>query len=77
MIFIINAEYIFCIMIMVEKKFGDVLMSRPAGKDAFLLAESHLFSSLNTMGTFNFFNPNTKLKEHKKTDLDPYIRWGN
>ena len=38
-------------MIMVAKKFGDVLMSRPAGKDAFLLAESHLFSSLNTMGT--------------------------
>lgn len=28
------------------KKFGDVLMSRPAGKDAFLLAESHLFSAL-------------------------------
>ena len=30
------------------KKFGDVLMSRPAGKDAFLLAESHLFSTLNS-----------------------------
>ena len=30
------------------KKFGDVLMSRPAGKDAFLLAESHLFSSLTS-----------------------------
>ena len=30
------------------KKFGDVLMSRPAGKDAYLLAESHLFSSLNS-----------------------------
>ena len=30
------------------KKFGDVLMSRPAGKDAFLLAESHLFNSLNS-----------------------------
>ena len=29
------------------KKFGDVLMSRPAGKDAYLLAESHLFSSLD------------------------------
>ncbi len=29
------------------KKFGDVLMSRPAGKDAFLLAESHLFNSLD------------------------------
>ena len=29
-------------------KFGDVLMSRPAGKDAFLLAESHLFNSLNS-----------------------------
>lgn len=30
------------------KKFGDVLMSRPAGKDAFLLAESRLFNSLNS-----------------------------
>lgn len=29
------------------KKFGDVLMSRPAGKDAYLLAESHLFNSLD------------------------------
>lgn len=28
-------------------KFGDVLMSRPAGKDAFLLAESHIFHNLN------------------------------
>ncbi|WP_022932584.1 STAS-like domain-containing protein [Treponema bryantii] len=28
-------------------KFGDMLMGRPAGKDAFLLAESHLFNSLN------------------------------
>ena len=28
-------------------KFGDVLMSRPAGKDAYLLAESHIFQSLN------------------------------
>ena len=27
-------------------KFGDFLMSHPAGKDAFLLAESCLFSSL-------------------------------
>ena len=35
-------------MIMVAKKFGDVLMSRPAGKDAYLLAESHLFSSLDS-----------------------------
>ena len=30
------------------KKFGDVLMSRPAGKDAYLLAESHLFSTLGS-----------------------------
>ena len=28
-------------------KFGDVLMSRPAGKDAYLLAESHIFQNLN------------------------------
>ena len=30
------------------KKFGDVLMSRPAGKDAYLLVESHLFSTLGS-----------------------------
>ena len=29
-------------------KFGDVLMSRPAGKDAYLLAESHIFQGLNS-----------------------------
>lgn len=29
------------------KKFGEALMSRPAGKDAYLLAESHLFNSLD------------------------------
>lgn len=34
-------------MIVQIKKFGDVLMSRPAGKDAYLLAESHLFNSLD------------------------------
>lgn len=28
-------------------KFGDFLMSHPAGRDAFLLAESHLFNSLD------------------------------
>lgn len=28
-------------------KSGDFLMSHPAGKDAFLLAESHLFNSLD------------------------------
>ncbi len=27
--------------------FGDFLMGRPAGKDAYLLAESHLFNSLD------------------------------
>ncbi len=28
-------------------KFGDVLMSRPSGKDAYLLAESHFFQNIN------------------------------
>lgn len=28
-------------------KFGDLLMSHSAGKEAFLLAESHLFNSLD------------------------------
>lgn len=27
-------------------KFGDVLMSRPAGKDAFALAKAYIFSAL-------------------------------
>ena len=29
-------------------KFGDVLISRPAGKDAYLLAESHIFHDINS-----------------------------
>ena len=28
-------------------KFGDVLISRPSGKDAYLLAEAHLFHNIN------------------------------
>ena len=35
-------------MIVQISKFGDFLMSHPAGKDAFLLAESHLFNSLDS-----------------------------
>ena len=31
-------------------KFGALLMSHPAGKEAFLLAESHLFNSLDESG---------------------------
>lgn len=29
------------------KNFGDVLTSRPAGKEAFLMAESYVFNKLN------------------------------
>ena len=35
-------------------KFGDVLMSRPACKDAFLLAESHIFHNLNKEEEISF-----------------------
>ena len=31
----------------------------------------------SVMATFNFFDPNTRPKDHKKTDVDPYIKWGN
>ena len=31
----------------------------------------------NFMATFNFFDPNTQPTEHKKTDVDPYAKWGN
>ncbi len=34
-------------MIVKISKFGDFLMSHPAGKEAFLLAESHLFNTIN------------------------------
>lgn len=30
------------------KNFGDVLTSRPAGKEAILMAESYVFNKLNT-----------------------------
>ena len=35
-------------MIIQMKLFGDFLMSHPAGKDSFLLAESRLFNSLDS-----------------------------
>ena len=31
----------------------------------------------NVMATFNFFNPNLYPSEHKKADVDPYLKWGN
>lgn len=34
-------------MLVEISSFGEMLMSHPAGKDAFLLAESHLFNSLD------------------------------
>lgn len=34
-------------MVVEIASFGEMLMSHPAGKDAYLLAESHLFNSLN------------------------------
>ena len=35
-------------MLVEISSFGEMLMSHPAGKDAFLLAESHLFNSLDS-----------------------------
>lgn len=34
-------------------KFGEVLVSRPAGKDAFLMAKSYIFDSLKTDDTID------------------------
>ena len=31
----------------------------------------------SVMATFNFFDPNTQPVEHKKADVDPYMKWGN
>ena len=31
----------------------------------------------NVMATFNFFDPNTQPTEHKKADVEPYVKWGN
>ena len=31
----------------------------------------------SVMATFNFFDPNTQPVEHKKADVDPYLKWGN
>lgn len=33
--------------------FGDVLISRPAGKDAFLMAKAYIFNSLKSDETIN------------------------
>ncbi|MGP1509918.1 MAG: STAS-like domain-containing protein [Treponema lecithinolyticum] len=34
-------------------KFGDILISRPAGKDAFLTAKAYVFNSLKVDETIN------------------------
>lgn len=34
-------------MIIAVSKFGEVLMSRPAGKDAFLMAKAYIFNTLS------------------------------
>jgi uncharacterized Zn-binding protein involved in type VI secretion len=36
----------------------------------------NLVNTLEYKGTFNFFGPD-KTSEHKKTDVDPYRKWGN
>ena len=34
-------------MVVQINKFGDILMSRPAGKDAFLMAKAYILNSIN------------------------------
>lgn len=31
----------------------------------------------DTKGTFNFYDPNTQPSNHKKVDVEPYMKWGN
>ncbi len=42
-------------------KFGDVLVSRPAGKEAFLMAKSYLFDSLKKDEPINLDFNNVKV----------------
>ena len=35
-------------MVIKESNFGDVLMSRPAGREAFLMAKAYVFKGLST-----------------------------
>ena len=43
------------------KNFGDVLISRPAGKEAFLLAESYVFNKLNATESIDLDFSNVKV----------------
>lgn len=42
-------------------KFGDILVSRPAGKDAFLMAKAYIFNSLNTSDILQLDFENVKV----------------
>lgn len=42
-------------------KFGDILVSRPAGKDAFLMAKSYVFDSLKNDEPINLDFSNVKV----------------
>lgn len=43
------------------KKFGDILISRPAGKEAFLMAKSYIFDSLTFDEPINLDFENVKV----------------
>ena len=42
-------------------KFGDVLVSRPAGKDAFLMAKAYIFNNLNATDKLQLDFSNVKV----------------
>ena len=42
-------------------KFGDVLVSRPAGKEAFLMAKAYIFNDLNSSDSLQLDFSNVKV----------------
>ena len=42
-------------------KFGDVLVSRPAGKEAFLMAKAYIFNNLNSSDSLQLDFSNVKV----------------
>ena len=73
---------------MIELPWYKSIFHNPLKNDKYVSKDGHLEGvydketgesdrNQSVMATFNFFDPNTQPVEHKKADVDPYLKWGN
>ena len=73
---------------MIELPWYKSIFHNPLKNDKYVSKDGHLEGvydkvtgksdeDKSVMATFNFFDPNTQPVEHKKADVDPYLKWGN